>query len=242
MGDVGVFFFFFFFFLGVFGWGGGMCFCQKRANHKAPRSCNELTNGGIKCAMNRPLQNSPLFFPPLTHCERERERQRQRGREERGTQSKCEVCVVRSQMCVLWVNRGRGGEGAATNWLRWNSGFVSPAALVLKIIIVNIIILVFDAHLMTKREWVPSGDIFGFSSSIQEGGTGERASVAEAFRLLLPFFFPSHCVVSREEGKLLLSAGFLKIILLICFCFVCVCVCVCVFFCSGGLFQFLIWE
>jgi hypothetical protein len=83
--------------LGVFGLGGGggmgMCFCQKRANHKTPRSCNELTNWGIKCALNRPLQNSPLFFPPHTHCESEREREREREREEGGTQSKCE-CVL----------------------------------------------------------------------------------------------------------------------------------------------------
>jgi hypothetical protein len=50
------------------------------------------------------------------------------------------------------------------------------------------------------------------------------------------FVFFSLCVVSREEGKLLLSAGFLKQILLIYFCFVCVCV----FFCSGRFFQFLI--
>jgi hypothetical protein len=36
-------------------------------------------------------------------------------------------------------------------------------------------------------------------------------------------------VVSREEGKLLLSAGFLKQILLVCFCFECV-------------FVFLFWR
>lgn len=43
------------------------------------------------------------------------------------------------------------------------------------------------------------------------------------------FVFFSLCVVSREEGKLLLSAGFLKQILLVCFCFECV-------------FVFLFWR
>ncbi len=56
------------------------------------------------------------------------------------------------------------------------------------------------------------------------------------FFVFFSFSFLSICVVSREEGKLLLSAGFLKKILLICFrFFVCV-----FFFCSGGFFQFLI--
>jgi len=107
MGDVGVFFFFFFFFLGVFGWGGGMCFCQKRANHKAPRSCNELTNGGIKCAMNRPLQNSPLFFPPLTHCERERETETERKGRERDAEQVRGVCCEISDVRALSKQRTR---------------------------------------------------------------------------------------------------------------------------------------
>jgi hypothetical protein len=103
MGDVGGLIFFFFFFLGVvwLGRGAGVCFCQEPANHKAPRSCNELTNGGIKCAMNRALQNSP---PLRSHTHALRARARETETERKGRERDTEqvrVCVVRSQMCVL---------------------------------------------------------------------------------------------------------------------------------------------
>jgi hypothetical protein len=69
---------------------------------------------------------SPLRSHTHALRARARETETERKGRERDTQQ-VRVCVVRSQMCVLWVNRERGEEGAATNWLWWNSGFVSPA-------------------------------------------------------------------------------------------------------------------
>ncbi len=65
------------------------------------------------------------------------------------------------------------------------------------------------------------------SAAVSEREEQEKERVSQRlFVFFFSSFFSSHCVVSREEGKLLLSAGFLKKILLMCFCFVCLCVCV----------------
>jgi hypothetical protein len=128
---------------------------------------------------------SPLHS--YTRALREKARETERKGRERDTEQ-VRVCVLRSQMCVLWVNRERGEEGAATNWLWWNSGFVSPAG----------------ARDRPRYHYHPgffmliwwpieSEYLVAISlvsgSSIQEGGTGEGASITEAFRLLRLFLF-----------------------------------------------------